>query len=521
MGYILQGGQIYQGSNATQPKIFSGSIESRYAFLGQDWIWAGLEFSGSPSSVIFVPDTTNGGQQGDFSIGTNSSTSKYKTPQNADGTLYEIDPAGGTCKFSVCSRDLCYWHKFAPILSSYVYTTSTNAGTTVPKVTFNTISDSNNRSGTITVVGTVKKTFDVNGNLNIVGTKPKTTNQPLDNTYWPNKSNKTDYTITFNIGPNNTDDSTYMNIDLLGFLNEKLVNEYFTTKYNFGKLSYTTPNSSRNVPFTNGLEGKRYLINKTLPTDKIPVLKIWQKPNITISFYTHIAFIDPSYTSYDELPPENMIISNYRVDWSTIVGYILLFVEFGASSDKGKNILWNGQEKTNSLGATLLNKGVSTTVPTNIDKYLTFNMYDYTTIITESGKIHNRYELQINKATIHGSKAWKFIKIPISSRVENNSASNPPDKRTQKYNCINFEPIITTTTATSADDKNINSDKKYNSSNPSLSDKYLAKYNANSRSGIKFQIGVSTTTEDWKTSISINLNYTKGIMKYVGSTNGK
>ena len=148
-------------------------------------------------------------------------------------------------------------------------------------------------------------------------------------------------------------------------------------------------------------------------------------------------------------------------------------------------------------------------------------MYDYTTVASDLGREYNRYALQINKATIHGTKAWKFIKIPISSGVENNSASNPPDKRTQKYNCINFEPIITTTTATSADDKNINSDKKYNSSNPSLSGKYLAKYNANSQSGVKFQIGVSTTTEDWKTSISVNLNYTNGIMKYVGSTNGK
>ena len=75
--------------------------------------------------------------------------------------------------------------------------------------------------------------------------------------------------------------------------------------------------------------------------------------------------------------------------------------------------------------------------------------------------------------------------------------------------------MLTNTTATHDEDNSIDvsTNKK--------SDKYWAKYNANSESAEKFQIGRKNRTNNWKTDIHIELFYKKDSLKYKGSTDGK
>lgn len=510
-GFIYQGGKVYQGTSKIQPKIFTCGKAARYVFSSTDWVWSGLEFDILESSIKFVPDPENGGCFGDYS----------SVKPNAGTSLYEIDPAGGTGEFSICSRDLCYWHKFAPYLAISMY--SQKSVDTAPKFSFLSISDNNGRIGKFSNPISSINELGSNSKQLFTNTYFETCDELKQNsTYFPSISNKNDFTIKYSIGSNETGNTINTEFYLLGFTNEKNNLEYFSNEIEFLPGVHFVVNKQykreNTIPFT-GLTNKRVLLPGLHDyKDKLYLFTLRQ--NSTTSFYSHIVFIDPSYTSWNEMPSSSDIIDSYNVSSDTISKDILIYVEFGASVDGGKTIFWNGQEETNELGKRLRDAKISTIVPNNIIKYISLSQSDYTTFINTSGKSVSRY--YISSSTVYGEKAWKYVKINVNSSVANTSENNPPEQRNQKYSCINFENILTNTTATSSEDPNINaSTKKYNKGDSPINGRYLAKYNKDSQSGVKFQIGVATTTEDWKTTISVKLNYTTNKVKYVGSTNGK
>lgn len=509
MPVILQGGHIYQGTNRTLPKIWSGGKAAKLGFHSQDWDWSNLSFDGSKASFSFVPDPEDGGLQGDFSIGTGSGTSKYPNTQdtyNYNNVLYEIDPAGGTGSFSILSRDLSYWHKYGPLLLSYQYTKQDNE-LTFSECKFSITNSTNfNSVSTLDLLSNTTKSGQREYKV-VNAVKINTTDDTKNTNYVPNSSSSTDLAINFKIGPNNTPEASYTDVIFVGFINEFNQNEYFSSTY-----------QPRNIPWTKISESKRCLPNKTQPKE-FTLLRLWQKPNIL--YYVHMKFINLQYTNYDSPPGNGNVLEHWNVGWNVNKEEILLYIEFGVSPNGGKTIWWNGVESDSNIGGTtgqkLVNRGITSIVPNDINQYLTASLLNYSFKPNSSfdgDSTTNRYKISTANATVYGSKAFKYVRIPITTDTNNDEANNIPRDRWQRYRCINFEDIPTNTTASNADDSNIGSDKKRNGD-------YWAKYPQSSQSAVKFQVGRKYKTANWKTDIHVDLFYKKDSLKYIGSTDGK
>ena len=522
MPVILQSGYVFQGDSKALPKIVTNSKLGSFVFRGTSWDWSNLEFQGSAYTLQFVPDPNDGGLQGDFSIGTGSVTSAYPTKQSTfdfdPNKVFEIEPAGGTGSFDLKARELTYTLKFGPILASYQYTKSdNNIVFDEGKFLFTNISNSN---------GITNKTYyPINKSegstyiqyhyLDIVRSSISSSSNTWINQ--PNKDSATDYTVSFFIGPNNTPEVAYTEVRFIGFVNEALGWEYFEPSSTFGSIKLDHP---RAVAFTKE-ESQRSLPDASLPKE-FTLLKVWQKPNIF--YYTHLKFVNLDYTDYEN-PPITSVLEHWYSNWDVKRREILLYIEFGVSPDGGKTVWWNGVESDpkigGTIGANLVARGITSVVPNDINKYLTATLLNYS---TKPGNVggkpqgeskNNRYSISTSAATVHGTKAFKFVRIPIWTDLPNDEYANNSENTSQKYECINFSDVPTNTTATHNEDSGIDIVTKRRSG------EYWAKYQANSESAEKFQIGRKNKTNNWKTDVHIELFYKKDSLKYKGSTNGK
>lgn len=520
MPVALGHGKIYVGNSKQIPRIWSNSSLGHYGFQGTSWDWSYLNFSGAANSFKFVPDPNDGGLQGDFSIGTGSQESKYPAAQSTydlNSTIYEIEPAGGTGQFSMFGRDYSYSFKLGPVFISYQYTKTDN------EIEFNEgkflFTNISNASKAIertklfpTTNTTAGNTYIQEYNLDVV--KPTTVN----GTNAPQKDGTSDYTLSFSIGSNNTPESVYTDIVLTGFYNESSSKEYFKSSSTFGSNSFK---HDRNVPWKN-LDSERAL-SGTLPKD-MTMLRIWQKPNIF--YYVHMKFINLQYTDYDNPPSPNMVLEHWTVGWDVLQEEILVYIEFGVSPNGGKTIWWNGVEADENIGGTigakLRKRGITTVVPTNINEYLTTTLLNYSKMPTNINGVPEfyeedipRYNISTKNAKVYGSKAFKYVRIPIWTDLRNDEYANTIWNRVQKYQMINFKDVETTTTETGVDDPDI--DK---TTHQRLGD-YWAKWKNNSQSAEYFQIGRKNKTNPWSTNIHIDLFYKKDSLKYIGATDGK
>ena len=522
MPVILQSGYVFQGDSKALPKIVTNSKLGSFVFRGTSWDWSNLEFQGSANTLQFVPDPNDGGLQGDFSIGTGSVTSAYPTKQSTfdfdPNKVFEIEPAGGTGSFNLKARELTYTWKFGPILASYQYTKSdNNIVFSEGKFLFTGISNSN---------GITNKTYyPINKSegstyiqyhfLDIVRSSVSSSSNNWQNQ--PDEGSATDHTVSFSIGPNNTPEAAYTEVRFIGFSNEALGWEYFEPSSTFGSIKLDHP---RAVAFTKE-ESQRSLPDASLPKE-FTLLKVWQKPNIF--YYTHLKFVNLDYTDYNN-PPITSVLEHWYSNWDVKRREILLYIEFGVSSDGGKTVWWNGVESDpkigGTIGANLVARGITSVVPNNINEYLTATLLNYSTKPGNVGgrpegeSTDNRYNISTSAATVHGTKAFKFVRIPIWTDLPNDEYANNSENTFQKYECINFSDVPTNTTATHNEDSGIDIVTKRRSG------EYWAKYQANSESAEKFQIGRKNKTNNWKTDVHIELFYKKDSLKYKGSTNGK
>lgn len=513
MPIVLKGGQILQGSGTTMPNIWSNGKAVKWAFSGPSWNWSNIVLDGSVSTFQFVADPVNGNMQGDFSIGTGSATSSYPAKQstyNYNKTVFEIDPAGGTFSFDMTARELSYWHKVAPIFWSYQYTKVDNPMTRDEcrcYLTGGTDCETTKRYEISYTPTDTRQIYTITYNV------IKTTDDTTSTTYKVNKSNATDLSFNFTIGPNNTPEASYTEIWNVGFLNEKtgINEEYFSTKYCSTK--------NRNTPWHGATivsDDTRKVDQSSTEKSEICLLKLWQRPNIL--YYVHMKFINPAYTNYD-VAPTSYVLESYAAAWNAKENDILVYIEFGISPDGGKTIWWNGVESDESIGGEvgkrIVNIGVNSIVPTDINKYITITQYDYSlqpNSARDGYSTTSRYSMVNTDATVHGTKAFKFVRFKIRTTGENNEYYNMPSDVVQRYELINYDYIQTSTTATHSDDQSIDaSTNKRNSS-------YYAKYNKNSEGAIKFNVGRKHKTNDWKTTIGLDLFYKHGSMKYIGST---
>jgi len=529
MPVVLGSGKIYANGNYAQlPKIWVNSKLGRYGFQGTSWDWSNLRFSGVTSSFKFVPDPDDGGLQGDFSIGTGSATSAYPQSQptyDLNSTLYEVEPAGGTGQFDMMARDLSYTLKFGPIITSYQYTKSDNEiefneGMFLMTAISNSSQGINRTTRVPTDFTTTGSTYIQDQYLDVQ--RPST----VDGTNIPSKTSSSDYTLSFSIGPNNTPESAYTDVVLTGFSNESLGWEWFQKESTFG--TYTLNNASRNTPWP-AYENERSdtsshsPLSRTMPKN-MTLLRIWQRPNIL--YYVHMKFISLQYVDYDNPPPASQVLESWSVNWQTKDEQILVYIEFGVSPNGGKTIWWNGVEADSSIGGTvgakLRARGITTVVPTDINKYMTATLLNcsakpnMTNGVPDKGNsFDDRYEISTEKATVHGTKAFKYVRIPIWTDLVNDEYSNDIFHRYQKYQVLNFEDMQTTSTETGVDDPDIDKNTHLR-----LGD-YWAKWKNDSKSAEKFQIGRKNRTDAWSTNIHLDLFYKKDSLKYIGATDGK
>lgn len=501
MPIVLQGGSVFQGSNTILPKIWSNGKAGKWTFQGQSWDWNSMVFDGVKSSVTFVPDLINGGLQGDFSIGTGSTTSVYPNKvdtYNHTPIRYEIDPAGGTGSFQILSRELTYWHKVNPLIYSYQYTSVGNT------MTFNPIDNGNgfiisyvSPYGKSVTFRYKTETKDVREFKVLQEVETNTTDDTTNSTYLVSKDDSYDLTLDYKIGANNTPESSYTDVWLIGFQNEKEEWEYFNTSYSYYK----------NVPWKHN---NTYMDSARCSTthsniDNICLLQLWQKPNVLYS--VHIKFINPNYTDYNNAPSASSVLESNTVTWNTRSADILIYVEFGVSPDGGKTIYWNGTESDSSIGGTigakLVAMGITSVVPTNINEYMTANVLNSSCIPNSSFDGYTsvpRYTTHIDTATVYGTKAFKFVRMQITTESDNDEANNIPSARYQHYSPINFEQMATATNA------------------GQIGGQWYASYTNNSQSAVKFQIGRKYKTDAWSCNVQVKLNYIKDSLKYIGST---
>lgn len=525
MPVILQSGYVFQGDSKALPKIVTNSKLGSFVFSGTSWDWSNLVFSGSANTLQFVPDPDDGGLQGDFSIGMGSVTSAYPTKQSTfdfdSSKVFEIEPSGGTGSFDLKARELTYTLKFGPILASYQYTKAdNNIIFDEGKFLFTGISNSIQGVGHQTVYPqyyqTEGSTYIQYHFLDIVRSSVSSSSNNWSNQ--PDKDSATDYTVSFSIGPNNTPEVAYTEIRLIGFSNESLRWECFEPSSTFGTIKLDHP---RTVPFINE-ENQRSLPDASLPKE-LTLLKVWQKPNIL--YYTHLKFINLDYTDYDNPPSNANVMEHWYSNWDVKRREILLYIEFGVSPNGGKTIWWNGVESDPNIGGTtgakLASRGITSVVPNDINKYLTATLLNYSTKPgnvngrPEGESTNSRYSISTSTATVHGTKAFKFVRIPIWTDLPNDEYANNSENTVQKYQCINFSDVPTNTTATHNEDSGIDANTNIRS------DEYWAKYQASSESAEKFQIGRKNRTNNWRTDIHIELFYKKDSLKYKGSTDGK
>lgn len=513
MPILLKGGEVFQGSDTVMPKIWSNGQAARWAFHGSNWDWSNITLDGSKSTFQFVPDPDNGFLQGDFSIGTGSATSAYPAKQstyNYSPALYEVEPAGGTFSFSMLARELTYWHKVAPVFWSYQYTKADNSfnlneceayvtgGTDCKESHFYhiTYTPADNRQVFVITYGILNTTDDTK-----------------NTTYQVNKSSSTDLTINFTIGPNNTPEVAYTEIWNVGFLNARESNreEYYSSNYYSAKHRNTPWHGSKVVT-----DDARIIHSSSTEKKEICMVKMWQLPNIL--YYVHMKFINPKYTDYDN-PATANVLESWTNAWNDKDEDILVYIEFGISPNGGKTIWWNGVEGDENiggdLGKKLRDRGLTTVVPTDIDKYITITQHDFTFLpnsTREADSTTSRYN--IGDSSVHGTKAFKYVRFKITTSGENNEYYNIPHNIKQNYTMINEVDLETSTTATHSDDSDISADTKKRSG------EYWAKYPNKSQSALLFNIGRKHTTKDWKTQVHLDLFYKNGSMKYIGSTSG-
>ena len=530
MPVILQSGHVFQGDSKTLPKIVTNSKLGSFVFRGTSWDWSNLVFSGSANTLQFVPDPNDGGLQGDFSIGKGSVTSAYPNKQSTfdfdPSKVFEIEPAGGTGSFDLKARELSYTWKFGPILASYQYTKSdNNIVFNEGKFLFTGISNSSTGVNHYTAYPYrhYNPQYNKEGStyiqyhfLDIVRSSVSSSSNNWQNQ--PDNNSATDYTVSFSIGPNNTHEVAYTEVRLIGFSNEALGWEYFQPSSTFGTIGL---HHRRAVAFKNE-ENQRSLPDASRP-EEFTLLKVWQKPNIL--YYTHLKFINLDYTDYDNPPSNSNVMEHWYSNWDVKRREILLYIEFGISPNGGKTIWWNGVESDPNIGGTtgakLASRGITSIVPNDINKYLTATLLNYSTKPgnvngrPEGESTNNRYNISTSTATVHGNKAFKFVRIPIWTDLPNDEYANNSENTVQKYECINFSDVATNTTATHNEDSGIDVNTKRRS------DEYWAKYQANSESAEKFQIGRKNRTNNWRTDVHIDLFYKKDSLKYKGSTDGK
>lgn len=520
MPVVLGNGKIYVGDSKQIPKIWTNSKIGHYGFQGTSWDWSHIYFSGVSNSFSFYSNSEKNGLQGDLSIGTGSVSSAYPDPQSTydlNSKIYKVDPTGGTGQFSMIGRDYSYMFKLGPIFCTYQYTTKDNEMKfSEIKFLFSDISNSTKNTSTTLFPssGNTGNTYIQTHYLNVI--RPET----INGTNAPSNTNTSDYTLFFDLGPNNTTESVYTDVVLVGFFNESNNSEFFQDSSIFGE---NIIRHNRYVPWTTSslnLDSERSL-SGTLPKD-MTILKLWQNPNIL--FYTHLKFINPQYTNYDEQPTNANILEKLFVDWSESQADILLYIEFGVSADGGKNIWWNGYEsvysETGDLGKNLVNNGITSIVPDNINEYLDATLLNYSYKPTgeynqNPGNTEGRYHISTTKATVYGNNPFKYVRIPIWTDNKNDNESNCSEDRYQHFKPIDFIQLYTDSTATHKEDPNvdINTYKYLNS--------YWAKSESNSVSLIKYHIGMKYRTNPWSTDIHIKLSYEKDSLKYEGATDGK
>lgn len=511
MSVLLGSGKIYVGTNNKIARVWTNSRIAHYGMQGTSWDWSNLEFHGANNSLVFVPDPDNGGLQGDLSIGTGSNTSKYPSKQatsDINNDLYEIDPAGGTGQFELFSRELSYTYKFGPIFLSYQFTTSTNSINALEnRFVVTSVSDPGDIKKR-SVIGAGTSYFTQIYKLDV-----KKPSNMQDTSYMP-VPDTADITVNFSIGPNNTPDSSYTWIKLIGFFNESGQEEYFTNASSFAKTSYSHP---RNVPWKNLDSQRNYL--GTFPKE-LSLLKIWQRPNIL--YYVHMKFVRNDYNDFDSPPGQSDLIESSNDKWDITKNEVLLYIEFGVSPDGGNTVWWNGAESVSTIGGEtgqkLVNQGITSIVPDDIHKYITCSFLN-TSYVPNWDTMQDsdvpRYKFY--GATTNGNNPFKYVRI-IYITYEgnpNDESNNLPKNVKQKYMCMNFEDMPTSTTATHTDDPSIDiTTQKYQN-------EYWAKYQSNSQSAVKFQVKRTHATNPWHADLHVELNYTKNSLKYIGSTDGK
>lgn len=456
MAKIYNGG-IYVSGNKYPNKIYvSGSKIGKATWSGDKHVWSDYVIEGVANSLTFKPDETSGGLQGDFSYG--CGTGSYPNMVTPGDITLEIDPAGGTGYFSLKSRFSNNCEKIS--LLTYSYESSTNiASDSIFKFTKN---DSglaailNTYEGGIgsTTYSRVSKIFNT---LNNYGSK---------------LTSDKDCTVYFSIGANNTSSASYGELKIIGFYDE------------FGGLAYMKDNVVR--------DPKGY---NTLPVLKgkaeMTIMKWWQKPNVL--YYVNMGFVDIQFALNNyvsgvlDLGSDSIIASSSSSNFEITSTTLYLFIEFGVSVG-GSTIYWNGNE-TSAISS----QGISTTVPSDIYKYLSFTL-------TNPDNSESHYTISASSILTTGSinsHSYKIVQCQLKTNGKNTEKTNTSDHIHQQY-------LLRDLT---------------NTADGTTTNNYAAaKYSKGGTSTVSFKIKRAATTDNWNIKIKASLDYESGKMHYKGST---
>ena len=510
MSTLFIGGLVLQGTNTRLPMIWTNGKAGKWLFSGKSWNWSNIKFDGVKSSITFIPDSL-GGKYGDKSIGTGSATSSYPNkvdPYDYTNIRYEIDSAGGTGSFQLISRELSYWHKISPIIYSCQYTED-NSTILFDDSGFSIVgaTDCNNIIyENISNIDDTKKKLEVLNKLTL-----NTTDDTTNFSYMVIENNLYDITLNYKIGPNNSSVSAYTDVWLIGFKNENEEYEYFNTAY----CSYQNVPWRDNGSYLNARVCKEDGHYYYMPAKNICLLQLWQQPDLKLKFYTHILFINPQYTDYDNFPSSDLILQWSYISWDTTETELLLYIEFGASADGGQNIYWNGTELDKSISDNsrqlLLDNDITTIVPNDIYKYITVLQTKYTCKPDSDRNELTKesvYSTYIDSSMVYGNNSFKYIRIKVKAIGPNSEENNLQSNITDTYSISTQYEVFTNTSATNKDDPKVDENNRYLSS-------YLAKYEDKSESCFKFHILKGISTMPWQSKFYIHLNYQKDSMKYI------
>lgn len=537
---VVHLGSTYVGnSKSTAHQIWGGGKSGKFGFEYSNvkfdpnaeyynnplWTWSGFELDGTPSSVKFTPDPTDGGLQGDFSYGIGSANSAYPTAvstYNKSKSMMEVDPAGGTLEFSMVARELSYWHKIGPVLrisnSSQLgnqmnikefrtYFLPNKLQYDIQKVPFNTnVQSLYYTSSTNTY--SYEYVFDV-------------WKSDTATTYQPSKSNTKDLTFTCYVGPNNTPYSAYTYIDLTGFANEINNLEYnsYVSRHPYlkgevsgVKMSIDNPPLGRPVKVNDySVSGDKVDWRLGGQWDKWQrdsngiecprLISFWQKPNVL--YYVHMLWVTPLHTDYNTAPTQSELMTTWTTDWAVTDYDLLLYVEFGISPNGGKDIFWNNATTSGTLGDAIkkvYDRKISATVPQDIHKYI------HPTIEATSVNRQNVTPYTVTSSrTETNNQPFKFVRISVHLSSKNDEHNNLSKNRYQKYAILNYKQL----------DGNVQTTYALDPNNNGL---HYAKYDSSGTTYFQYQIGRKYKTNDWNLQTSATLYYESGSMRYEGET---